>query len=819
MSLKHTALPILLSAVIFVSPIEAQTIPSGSIPGSSGWIDHGLVLDAPQYGKGWDALFEGYSPCTIVKKNDTFYLYYIGSDNYISQKDNIGPAHRSIGVATSKDGIRWTKYANNPIITYSPMNNPEEGAPSCGVTIDATGTFHLYFGANLSTSSTDPNVVTDIRYTTSIDGFNYSAHQKVVDHANSSIYGYGDEIHAVSALLLDNSWYVWYNPNGVTQTNTLGFVRGSQSTTLSTSSFVGSSGSPIAARGPVSVVPVGTDSIFYFTKNKTAVEVRAAPRNNPTAVGSLLQSYSFKDVNSVFYLDTATNTWYSIYNTWFYLGLRTAAYGKADATGPSIPGDLKVKYVSPTTTELSWQPSTDSETAVAAYQISRNNVVIGTTPSLQFIDSGPLAAATSYTYQLKAMNAHGTYGSSASLTTTTPADTTPPQIVAITTPSLTQISITFSEPLNRQTAETVSNYTVLNTSISQAVLSLDGKAVMLTTSPQTENAHTLITVSNIEDIAPAKNKLFGSQGFVVSSIPGLIGNFRFESDALAADSSGYAIPASVYGAPVTATGKLGSAMKLNGKTDYVEMDNTSHLDSAFSSSFTVSGWAYPTGAPPYTTTKNMSYTLFSGPNVRINYDYDRRFNCETSAAAGPVKLTSVSLPSDSWYHVAMTVNESTGTVRCYVNGQDIAGSPKTFSGTLTDLPKDESYTQGEYYSRYRIGVHDPLFDYQNDFFNGLLDDVRIYNQALTATQLTQIMNFQQPTSTLPSPTASPTSSPTPAPLAGDANNDGKVDGIDYVIWLNNYGSTNSSGPSQGDFNADTKVDGIDYVIWLNAYTG
>lgn len=66
---------------------------------------------------------------------------------------------------------------------------------------------------------------------------------------------------------------------------------------------------------------------------------------------------------------------------------------------------------------------------------------------------------------------------------------------------------------------------------------------------------------------------------------------------------------------------------------------------------------------------------------------------------------------------------------------------------------------------------------------------------------------------LPIPTATPT------PIPGDANGDGKVDGLDYVIWLNNYNKATSNGPSDGDFNEDEKVDGLDYVIWLNNYVG
>jgi hypothetical protein len=91
--------------------------------------------------------------------------------------------------------------------------------------------------------------------------------------------------------------------------------------------------------------------------------------------------------------------------------------------------------------------------------------------------------------------------------------------------------------------------------------------------------------------------------------------------------------------------------------------------------------------------------------------------------------------------------------------------------------------------------------------------------------------FVDPTSTsTPTPTPTPTNTPrptatntlTPTPdIPGDANGDGRIDGIDYVVWLNHYNpSTQQDGEeSIGDFNDDGKVDGLDYVIWLNNYTG
>ena len=66
----------------------------------------------------------------------------------------------------------------------------------------------------------------------------------------------------------------------------------------------------------------------------------------------------------------------------------------------------------------------------------------------------------------------------------------------------------------------------------------------------------------------------------------------------------------------------------------------------------------------------------------------------------------------------------------------------------------------------------------------------------------------------PSPTTILSPSPTGNQKAGDANSDGKVDGIDYAIWLIHFGQNTTNGYRDGDFNDSGRVDGIDYAIWL-----
>ncbi len=65
------------------------------------------------------------------------------------------------------------------------------------------------------------------------------------------------------------------------------------------------------------------------------------------------------------------------------------------------------------------------------------------------------------------------------------------------------------------------------------------------------------------------------------------------------------------------------------------------------------------------------------------------------------------------------------------------------------------------------------------------------------------------------------SDPTPIPQTtlkkGDANSDGKVDLLDFKdFWMVNYLKM-LKGFSFGDFDNSGKVDGIDYVIWINNF--
>jgi hypothetical protein len=53
---------------------------------------------------------------------------------------------------------------------------------------------------------------------------------------------------------------------------------------------------------------------------------------------------------------------------------------------------------------------------------------------------------------------------------------------------------------------------------------------------------------------------------------------------------------------------------------------------------------------------------------------------------------------------------------------------------------------------------------------------------------------------------------------GDANYDGEVDGLDYLVWADHFGEIMAS-LSDGDFNRDQTVNGLDLIVWLENYSG
>jgi hypothetical protein len=91
------------------------------------------------------------------------------------------------------------------------------------------------------------------------------------------------------------------------------------------------------------------------------------------------------------------------------------------------------------------------------------------------------------------------------------------------------------------------------------------------------------------------------------------------------------------------------------------------------------------------------------------------------------------VPADGWRYVAVTLDGSRGVV--YVNGPGITGTTTT-SNTMTLRPSDLGTIDYAYLGKSQWGM-DPYFD-------GQIDEVRVYRRALSATEVQTLAQFTGP---------------------------------------------------------------------------
>ena len=274
-----------------------------SIPTLGDWEDASLAFSHGAEGE-WDYHLWGGFANSLIKRGDTYYLYYQGSPSYDNQCGSV--SQRAIGVAISTDGIHWVKSAKNPVITWASQGSIEEGAVSAAAWVGADGRIYLYYGANSGTGCT---VHASARLAVSEDGESFQDLGEVLSGSDPSVWGSGDEIFPVGAYSYENQWYLYYIPNGVSLSRKLGVAIGSSAGTFTQST--GLNGSTIPAWGPVSIHLQGADSVLFTNPNdgSGAINIYRYHADNPSLV-KLYDSYTIPNCmqSSVIY-ESSANQW------------------------------------------------------------------------------------------------------------------------------------------------------------------------------------------------------------------------------------------------------------------------------------------------------------------------------------------------------------------------------------------------------------------------------------------------------------------------------------------------------------------------------
>lgn len=294
--------------------LTAQPDPNVRIPTQGDWVDHGIILEAGVEGE-WDLYLWGGFAFSVVKKDDTYYLYYQGSSDYRTEFDET-VLWRSIGVATSTDGIHFVKYDGNPVLTWFPNQYGEEGAVSSGVTLGEHGETFLFYGANAQESPITVNA--DVRVASSSSGFDFVDLGVALEYRNRSIWGGGDELFSVDAIYDSGRWIVYYIPNGTSESGLLGVAYGNKYDTLDRTSLVTSNDQSISVWGTAGHVKLESDIYAIVLNNvrERRTEVRLMSLHAPHILSVPVAVYQFDEIQqAALLLDEENETWFMYYRT------------------------------------------------------------------------------------------------------------------------------------------------------------------------------------------------------------------------------------------------------------------------------------------------------------------------------------------------------------------------------------------------------------------------------------------------------------------------------------------------------------------------
>lgn len=241
---------------------------------------------------------------------------------------------------------------------------------------------------------------------------------------------------------------------------------------------------------------------------------------------------------------------------------------------------------------------------------------------------------------------------------------------------------------------------------------------------------------------------------------GLVGYWSFDegSGNTAYDASGAGNHGTISGANWT-KGKISGALTFDGADDYVNIGQSSTLNV---SNITVESWVnYDSGWPVGATIAGRDD---STNRVWSFYQFDSstlRFFVFIGDVA-KIKDTSLSPVPGQWYHLVGTYDGS--NVRIYINGKDV-GSPTAATGNIDTDAAD-----------IRIG-DDLATSHVN--WKGLIDEVRIYNRALSAEEIRYHYNRGGPVAHWKFDEGSGST----AYDATENNNDGTLTNMDNSDWV------------------------------------
>jgi glucose/arabinose dehydrogenase len=216
--------------------------------------------------------------------------------------------------------------------------------------------------------------------------------------------------------------------------------------------------------------------------------------------------------------------------------------------------------------------------------------------------------------------------------------------------------------------------------------------------------------------------------YQASQNPDLVGYWRFDEGTAtsALDWSGVGNHGTVLGGATWTSGKFGGALSFNGTSSYVRV--LSNLNQWLGGSGSVAAWikTAQSGQDTAWLAPGITGVQSDGNPNDVFYGWiNASGQICVSAGDGPAAQSSATIHNNVWRHVVLTRNSASGQVQVYVDGALNAATSETGIKTTP------------FFSIARIEdtAGSPAY------FNGSLDDVRIYKRVLTAQEVQNLFNL------------------------------------------------------------------------------